>query len=91
MKIVDISTCVTDRKKVIADVLLDKPIDLSKLSERLKSSNVSAQYSKKLGVLTFKKAEATVMVFDTGRVRVRKTDKKEIKEIVEMIEPCQNC
>jgi TATA-box binding protein (TBP) (component of TFIID and TFIIIB) len=89
-KVILIQPCVTDRKKVMADVQLGVLLDLSLLGKNPPKEFTDMRFSEKLGMAKFSYREKEILLFDNGRMRIKRAKNREdvlktIDEIVNLL------
>jgi len=86
LKVYD-SPCVVDGSKVLLSANIGKKIDLKKMEEHLKESEIKElKISRLLGVLKGKHGEKSVMIFNSGKIQVRKAnDEKDAMKTIDVI------
>lgn len=76
--------CITDKTKVSCEFDIGMNIDLENISKKI--ANLKPKYSKKLGILKFGYKLKEIMIFDSGKVIIKKAEnRKDAKNMIKFI------
>jgi TATA-box binding protein (TBP) (component of TFIID and TFIIIB) len=84
-KINFIKPCVTERGKKMAEAFLNvKKLNMDMLFETAKKAFSSVKYSKELGLIRITFNKKAVLIFDSGKVVIRRAENE--RDVIETVE-----